>query len=304
VVFKYNTGMVKTKVKRTRVQIIAIFIALFILLALFSFKNYSAPPTFINNSPDVIIADLGSYLNKTGEKFKQDHISQWWISDDGWNIENQNSKNIVMNIYPCDVKTYFTQCKALTKLENERSYTPYGYVLKYAKLPKAIELNKKVSNVFLANGFTLNKSNSSKSVDDIEFYDYILAFQNEDTRCTVITSPDLSITREEEMTINYEITCSDNFKKNYDQQLSYLKALVEYNDKYREAVVNPHPYSKEGNFENISVHFRRSGESAIMKKTGDKYKVLFLTQQQPSIEQCKILRENGAPPRYLKTCNY
>lgn len=282
--------MTKTSSRIDWIKAFAILFVAFLVIALLKFKTNSIPPTFKSNNSDEIVAVLSNYLNKSGEKFSQKIDGQWWISDDGWNIYDQRAKATIMNINPCGTEN---DCKVLRTYQN------------YAELPKAVGLNKKVSDVFIANGFILNKKNTSKSLEDKTFYDYVLAFQKDEVRCTVTTIGDFySLAQPDVWRIDYEVACSENFKKNYDQQLPYLKALVAYSkyEKYKDAVVTP--YAKNGDFETISVHFRRTGESAIMKKIGDKYKVLFLTQQQPSVEQCKILRENGAPPSYLKPCNY
>lgn len=266
----------------------AILFIAFLFVALLKFKTNSIPPTFKSSNSNEIIAVLSNYLNKSGEKFSQKIDSQWWISDDGWNIYDQKAEAIIMNINPCGTEN---DCKVLNAYKN------------YAKLPKVVELNKKVSDVFIVNGFILNKKNTSKSLEDKRFYDYVLAFQKGEVRCTVTTSGDLySLSQPDVWRIDYEIACSENFKKNYETETPYLRAAAAYSKNNKDAIVTP--YAKDGNFETISLHFRRTGTSAVMKKVGDGYIELFQTQQQPSIEQCKILRENGAPPSYLKTCNY
>lgn len=279
--------MAKTKAKRTWAKIT---IALLLFLFFLTSKNSAALPTFESNKPDVILADITKYLNNSGYKFvPKKEYSQWWISDDGWNITLPDTKDISTNINPCAPKD---SCKKLTQSTQT-----------YAHLPKAMDLNDKLTKVFLVNGFTKNKKNSSKSLDDKSLYDYVLAFQKGETRCTLVTNADMGTSQQspEVWEIPYDISCSVNFSDNYKTQLPYQKALALYK-KYDDKNVVALPYYKNGDFESVGVHSRRTGFTAIMKKVGDNYVVLMEGQQPPGqgTGDCDALLKNGAPLSYCQ----
>jgi hypothetical protein len=169
-----------------------------------------------------------------------------------------------------------------------------------SRVPQIMELNKSLTDIFLANGFTKNELNSSKSLDDPSLYDYQIAFQRNETRCLLVTNAEGGYNEHIDESM-LTLSCSNNFQKAYQEQLPYLQALVAYNPIYKNAVVGE-PINKNGDFVTVGVHFRRSGSAAVMKKVGESYKVLY-TAQQFEKGQCAILIENDAPQSMLKGCN-
>ena len=156
-------------------------------------------------------------------------------------------------------------------------------------------------DIFIKNGFKSNTKNSSKFLDDFSLYDYQLGFQKDNVRCAVTTSSEIFYGKyPNNKYVYYDVICSDNFTKAYEDQLPYLKALVAYSPNLSDAVVLPK--TRTGDFITVNINYRRTGTEGIMKNNKDGYKLLILTQQQLSLDQCKILKENNAPDNYMG-CN-
>jgi hypothetical protein len=170
-----------------------------------------------------------------------------------------------------------------------------------SKLPEVITLNNKLTDIFIKNGFKASTNNTSKFLDDPSLYDYQLGFQKDNVKCTITTSAEIAYDKYPNgKYVDYAVICSENFTKAFVDQLPYLRALKAYSSGFSDAVVELK--TKTGDFVTVDIHHRRTGIEGIMKKNADNYKLLILTQQQLSLEQCKILKEYGAPDNYMG-CN-
>lgn len=279
-------------IKLFTVAIVALLIGWLMVLG---YKKHVENLVFSNDSPHVIVQSIYTYLTDNGNQpSKPDKGSLWWVSDDKWNIIDSSAYSTT---------TYIKQPSNNHCMGPGPDYLTPNQRKSCSKLPEIIKLNQALTNIFLANGFKKSDLNSSKSLDDPSLYDYQIAFQKNETRCILITNAEGG-SNEHISDAAYTVSCSDNFLKFYQEQLPYLKALVAYNSGFKDAVVDLPPFASEGGIQNVGTHFRRTGQSAIIKKVGENnYKVLFLTQEQPNKEQCAILRENDAPQSYLQTCN-
>lgn len=159
---------------------------------------------FSSNTPDQIIQQLEEHLNKTTSyHFEEGWRSWWWISPDGWNIYDENAPSTTTKIV----------------VEESESDTK-------AKLQEAFTLNHSIGEHLLKNGFRKNSQNSSTSVEDDRFYDYVQAFEKDKTLCTVTTDPDISGSSGDEKMGHYAtVSCSDQLDKLYQEHVPYLKGL-------------------------------------------------------------------------------
>jgi len=226
---------------------------------------------FSNNDPDIIIKELQKNINDSSDiKFidktqatenKWLFDSQWWISDDGWNILDKNASSIAS--------------------ANSLSENQYGY----SDIPssKAQELTKELSAIFLDNSFVLNENNTSDLENEKDFYDFITAFQKNETRCTLTLNKDNGL---------YIITCSDNFQKAYNEQIPYLKGL----DIRNMVAVR---INRIGDYAKVDFGLRRTGHFKIIKIDGNKMEEIFGGQEYPS---CELMDKYKIPKEIYENC--
>ena len=213
------------------------------------------------------------------------NYSQWWISEDGWNISDPGGIKISMEIpvikMPADkINTY----------RSEFDYQPNS------THPLVGALNKAITSVFENSGFQLNVTNTSKTELDDSFYDYVVAFQKGETRCVLTTNADItSKTVEAEKEIyyfNYSINCLNQFQKAYQEQIFYLKALDA-----RDRVVTIG--ERMGDFIWIGVNYRRTGSAILAKIQGENLRIIYNGQEYPS---CDLMKKNQVPKEVYGEC--
>ncbi len=222
-------------------------------------------PVFANNEPDIVINSTLQSLNNSSLPIKflnPVKSSQWWISDDGWSIIDPNTVSITSSV-------------STSNVEHQSPVNPLN--------PLAKELNNLISKIFLDNDFALNTLNTSKSETDNEFYDYVVAFQKDETRCILKTNGDYG---------EYTISCSNSFQEAYEKQIPYLKALNN-----RNSIVSVR--ERIGDFVWLNVHLRRTGYLALMKDNGEEIKLIFTGQEAPF---CDLMIENQVPKEVYGAC--
>jgi len=226
--------------------------------------NEMTIPVFADNKPETVINSLLQALNVSSLDIKFSDpakSSQWWISDDGWNINDPNAISIASPSVPGG-----------------------GHRLSVDPLsPKTRELKYFISRIFLANDFAFNATNTSMPETENDFYDYIVAFQRDETRCTLKTDGDSG---------QYTIACSNRFQEAYEEQIPYLRALDN-----RNVIVSVR--ERIGDFVWLSVHLRRTGYVALIKDSGGKMEVIFTGQEEPS---CDLMLENQVPKEVYGAC--
>ena len=216
-------------------------------------------PVFENNTPKSMIGLISKAVNDSSYPIKflnAKKSSQWWISDDNWNIIIPDAVSISLS---------------------ESSYKGGGNSPVDPLAPLAEELNNSLTKIFLSNGFVANVLNTGN------FDDYVIAFQKDETRCTIITDGDFGL---------QTVACSDNFQQAYDSQIPYLKALNDY-----DSIVSVQ--EKIGDFTWLNVHFRRTGHLTLVEEKNGKIKLIFSGQESP---YCKLMYENNVPKEVYKTC--
>lgn len=208
------------------------------------------------------------------EKFKQlDRQTMWWVSDDSWSILVDNSEFIGL-----------VRAKAYSELQDPTSVTS--------------EIVKNVTSYFISQGYSQNHNNSSQSVSDDTFYDYIKGFENDNEKCLLSINPDESYYQDENKQMvadpNIVISCSNlsSFDANYMKQIPYLKAM---ND--RKAVIYVQEETDTAAIAN--VNWRRTGSFALFSKKNGYWKMIYRGQGQPS---CQILEEYDFPEEIHDSC--
>jgi len=245
--------------------------------------NNFTPPTFTDNSPKNIVESLVASINKASPTLKLSPVqngSVWWIADDNSNILDPNAFSSSLKVVS------LASCGA-------GSFT-------CAETPVPQTLNSVIKKTFEQNGFSLNTLNSSKDEKDTSLYDYVLAYQKGETRCTMTTLNDQMIdnydhTKQDNPAyFTYTISCSDQFQKAYAQQSPMINDL---GTNAKNAIVTVK--KQVGNYANVDIHFRRTGMFAIIKLENGHWKLIFRGQNYPN---CKLMTDNSVPQEVYDQC--
>lgn len=147
---------------------------------------------------------------------------------------------------------------------------------------------------FESRGYHKNALNSSKSINDDKFYDYVIAYEKGTEVCTISINPDGNLKESNAETVYYSTTvsCSDQFQKSFDEQNPIIQALD-----VKDSIVEVTKH--DGDFYYIQQHYRRSGNYIIAKKSGNSYKEIFAGQDYPP---CSVMEKNGVPKNLYGEC--
>lgn len=191
----------------------------------------------------------------------------WWISQNNFNIINSNAYALVAN-FAC------RNNKLVEFNEAKEIFTP------------------KTTEIMQKNGFTINMVNSSQSLEDKKFYDYVQGYEKGDTKCTLTISPDCS--GNDEFSIYQPITfaCTENYLDNKEKQEPFLRDL-----EITQGII--HVSQQIGDYAKIQVHFRRTGSYKIAMKKDGRWIELYSGQDTPS---CKIMKEYQVPTELYDNC--
>jgi hypothetical protein len=149
--------------------------------------------------------------------------------------------------------------------------------------------------VFQQRGFVLNGYNSSFNVLDNRLYDYVQAYKKNGEICIISVNPDCSSYEGSGLTMAHGIyiACGNGLEKAKEKQIPFLK-ILDLKDK--KAIVRIR--KQIGDFFQVGVGYRRTGSSAIIKKEGNSYRVLFVGQEAPS---CELIKKEGIPDEVLSS---
>jgi len=245
--------------------------------------NDFVPPTFSNNSPREIVDSVVTAVNNASLNLKLSNSQDgyvWWISDDNLNIIDKSAVS------------------ASLKVKSE-TYCGFGGNPTCAQTPVPQELNLVLKKTFEKNGFELNTLNSSKDENDVSLYDFILAYQKGETRCTLTTQNDRfydinsdGAKQDNSAYFAYTVSCSDQFQKSYQSQRPFLVDLG-----IKDAVITVK--HQIDNFANVNINYRRTGSFVIAKFDGKSWIKIFSGQQYPP---CKLMFESGVPETVYEKC--
>lgn len=241
-------------------------------------------PVFTEDDPSVIIEEVSQAINPYSPiKFAPLKSNwQWWISDNGWNILDENAVASSINIPVISAQDKYTG-----------EFQPKG-----PKHPLSQALNKFISDTFKNNGFQLNATNTSKTETDENLFDYVISFQKGKLRCTLNTSnggaqTDEPNSKDSNFYVPYSISCSNQFDKAYQEQVPYLKALEDRDS----AVILK---KRIGDYVYLNVGFRVGGFFIIGKMEGEKIKIIFTGQEYPP---CNLMENNQVPKEVYEKCD-
>ena len=208
-----------------------------------------------------------------GEFSENSKLSVWWISEDGLNISNDNSTGIKFNSFNCESENF---------LNSNSNFKEMAQLI-----------GSEIDEIMAQNGFKLNRRNSSKSIEDNQFYDYVRAYEKESVKATFTANPDCSTgSSEKRMHHTFSFGFTDEFDKNYQEQSLYLKDLG-----ISKAIIRVQ--KNVGDFVFLNVHLRRTVYYIIAKQIDSKWKELFSGQE---IISCEIIKRYEIPKEIISNC--
>ncbi|MBU1558060.1 hypothetical protein KKC45_03800 [Patescibacteria group bacterium] len=139
---------------------------------------------------------------------------------------------------------------------------------------------------FKERGFVLDPINSSTSTSDSSFYDYLQSYKKDKELCVIKVNPD---------NISLSVSCGNTFDESYTEQIPFIKAIKDFKPEYTNLMVRIHEHS--GDFFKVGVGGFRGGSSAVIKKEGNNYRVLYISQEDP---YCKFIENENIPDKTLK----
>ncbi|MCX6734870.1 MAG: hypothetical protein NTZ25_03065 [Candidatus Peregrinibacteria bacterium] len=202
----------------------------------------------------------------------------WWIASDNKNI-------LVKDAFATSSSVPVTalEMNATQKADFEKKFNSMAYV---------------VDQSLTKNGFTKNALNSSDSLGDGKFYDYVAAYEKSPTVCTLSLNGDVG-GNEPNFSRDMVFSCSDQFQKYYDEQVPFLNAFYKTNKSLFTGEYAVTDIKKIGEFAVVNLGARRTGLYSIFKKVNGKYQSIFSGQEAPS---CKLVTQYKIPKEITKTC--
>ncbi len=191
----------------------------------------------------------------------------WWLDSDGYNIINNRDLGI------------------------ESQFNCMNYPASRFD-SSLISLSALFPTFMQQQGFTKNNRNSSASLTDDQFYDYVQAYEKDGVKCILTANPDCSGITDDNMWQTISFSCTSNYDENHAIQVPILKDLD-----IKDAVVS---ISKQaGNFAKIQVHYRRTGHYMIAVKENGIWKELYRGQDTPS---CSLMNQYKVPKEVYESC--
>lgn len=228
-----------------------------------------------NNKVETIIQGKFAEFKDVYESeiFSRNNMLLWWISTDGLSIINKNSSGAESHLYNCEPTTS-------SKLDFKTATQQIGL---------------SVDEVMKQNGYTSNTTNSSTSITDKQFYDYIQAYQKDEARCVFTASPDCGFSSKDKVERaynNFSFACTNQFDENYEEQAVYLKDLG-----IKDAVV--HVSHKSDTFVSLAVSYRRTGHQVIAKLVDGRWTKVHAGQDIP---MCDVVNKYKIPKEFADNC--
>lgn len=260
-----------------RILVLKIFLVVIFLLMVglvwYFLKNKPSSRLFVTEelSASFRSIDKNSLIQKNDYKV-------WWNNDEGYSLIATTTEGILV----------------AKNADNNQ-------VLEPTMIPGAVfkeELNV-VKRIFSNRGFVLNGKNSSTSIDDQSFYDYVQAYKKGNYLCTATINSELStypgsgFGEKAKMGYQLYVSCTDRMAEAETEQIPFLDAL---NLKNKEQVAEL--IGSEGDYYHVEIHGRRAGSAAIFKKENGKYRVLLVSQEAP---RCSLIDKEKIPYQVLSS---
>lgn len=162
--------------------------------------------------------------------------------------------------------------------------------LEFTEVPNLFKSEINITEDILQdNNFVFNKNNSSKNFSDRTFYDYIQSYQKDDELCVIKINPD------DLGYYQFSFVCGNSLNQVYEEQLPFLEALNYKNTNNFARLIN-----KSEDFYQVGVGGYRGGSTAILKKEGAIYRVLYISQEDPN---CEEIENENIPNSVLELFN-
>ena len=150
--------------------------------------------------------------------------------------------------------------------------------------------------LFADRGFVLDTANSFTNLSGDSLYDYVQAYRKNDTLCKITANSDCTIYGYHEGNEWHShaliTSCGNTFTEAHRERVPLLNAL-DLKNIYAAAVVK----NQSGPFLELSViSGTRGGGTAIIKKEGDQYRVLYQGQETPP---CTLIDKEKIPNEVL-----
>lgn len=227
-----------------------------------------------SKSDAAVLTEVKSSLEAVAPLVKATPMDLWWISPDGYSIINDNSPGIEAQFPGCvnDDSNYSVWKSTATKVINA------------------------VDALMLDNNFKVDSStNSSTSLIDDKYYDYIKAYYRGGTKAVLAISPDCGSTMQTDNPVMYysaSFGYATDYEKNYATQSPFLIDL-----NLKDVIV--HIQKSDGEFRLLAVNYRRSGHATIVKRINGKWTEVWSGQD---LISCAVRDSNKIPLSMAPDC--
>jgi len=226
------------------------------------------------DSGAALLSKVQSSLASIAPVVKRSNMDLWWVTRDGYSIINDSSPAIEAQIPGCE-----------SDVSNSSMWKA-----------TATKIIAAVDSVMSAENFAIDKeTNSSKSLSDTKFYDYIKAYYRGSSKAVLSISPDCGSTSQADSPVMYysaSFGYTNDYQKNYDEQSPFL-----YDLDLKDVIV--HVQKSEGEFRLLAVNYRRSGHATIAKHVDGKWHELWSGQD---LISCKVRDKNEIPLSIAGAC--
>lgn len=189
--------------------------------------------------------------------------SVWWITREQHGIIDDGAQTFELRSYGCDS----IEPNAVSRVRVAR-------------------LDRAVRGLLLENGFARNVRNSSRSLLNDRFYDYVSAYERGVTKIVFTASPDCWSMDEDAMHTSIFVSMTEDLAATRAAQEPFLVDLR----------IGPefiiHVTKQQGDFVMLAVNARRSGHEVIAKLVNDQWTQVYAGQDVPS---CAMLRSAAVP---------
>lgn len=205
-----------------------------------------------------------------GKVTKTRDMDIWWVAPDGANIINKKNPGIELYTFNCE--------------EDVASLSAFTKVTEL--------LTPNIDTIMAGYGFTRNQKNSSVSIPNDLFYDYIQAYEKGLTKCVFVANPDCGTSSKLPMHYAFSFGCTNDFEKNYQVQAPYINDL---------GITNSVIYSQKQveDFMKFDINDRRSGYYTIAKLENGKWTALYSGQDLPP---CSVTEKYQIPKELFGDC--
>jgi len=266
--------MRKTSSRRTLITSVLAGVMVVILTACSSSSDKSEN-SLNKDSNAALLSKVQGSLASIAPVVKRSTMDLWWVTQDGYSVINDSSPAIEAQIPGCESDVTNSSMWKAT----------------------ATKIIAAVDSVMSSESFAIDKkTNSSKSLSDTKFYDYIKAYYRGSTKAVLSISPDCGSTSQAENPImHYSVSFgyTNDYQKNYDAQSPFLHDL-----KLKDVIV--HIQKADGDFRLLAVNYRRSGHATIVKQIDGKWNELWSGQDLIScaLRDSKKIPKSMAPDCY------